>query len=122
MERLLIAIEWHRSLRYCLRVWSKFIRERDGHRCVICGSESLVSAHHIIRRSFMPMMQFETGNGITLCRQCHREPHVAFNGRPDLMLPMDYQGGENLDLVTIFFMLLLLTRRHVVSLTVPITS
>lgn len=51
----------------------------------------------------MPMIQLDFGNGITLCPSCHREPHEAFNRRPDLTLPMDAQGGDNLDLTAAFF-------------------
>src|SRR3546814_3528272 len=51
-----------------LRRWSEFIRERDGHRCVDCHSRRRLSAHHICRKSFLAEPQFETGNGITLCR------------------------------------------------------
>ncbi|MBI2240938.1 MAG: hypothetical protein HYU59_09075 [Magnetospirillum gryphiswaldense] len=43
--------------------------------------------------------QFDTGNGITLCRECHREVHAGFNGRPDMSLPVDAQGGEKLALM-----------------------
>jgi hypothetical protein len=67
-------------------------------RCVMCHETHTLAAHHIIRKSFMPKMQLERGNGITLCRACHREPHEAFNRRPDLMLPMDAEGGDNIDL------------------------
>lgn len=103
LERFLTAIEGDRSLRYCLRRWSEFIRVRDGLRCVVCHETSGLSAHHIIRKSFIPQMQLEFGNGITLCRSCHREPHEAFNRRPDLTLPMDYEGGDNTDLVAALF-------------------
>jgi hypothetical protein len=103
LERFLTAIEGNRSLRYCLRRWSEFIRVRDGLRCVVCHETSGLSAHHIIRKSFIPQMQLEFGNGITLCRSCHREPHEAFNRRPDLTLPMDYEGGDSTDLVAALF-------------------
>lgn len=103
LERFLKAIEGNRSLRHCLRVWSEFIRVRDGLRCVVCHETSGLSAHHIIRKSFVPMMQLEFGNGITLCRSCHREPHEAFNRRPDLTLPMDNEGGDNIDLAAALF-------------------
>ena len=36
------------------------------------------------------------GKRITLCRDCHRQIHQGFNGRPDLRDPMDAQGGEKL--------------------------
>ncbi|MGH6846826.1 MAG: hypothetical protein ACREC0_05145 [Methylocella sp.] len=80
----------------CLRRWSEFIRERDGHRCVDCHSRRRLSAHHICRKSFLAEPQFEPGNGITLCSTCHREMHRGFNARPDLSLPVDAQGGGKL--------------------------
>lgn len=81
----------------CLRRWSEFIRERDDHRCVDCHSRRNLAAHHICRKTFLPEAQYQTGNGITLCRRCHRDVHHGFNNRPDLSLPMDAQGGEKLD-------------------------
>jgi hypothetical protein len=83
----------------CLRRWSEFIRERDGHRCVDCHSRRRLSAHHSCRKSFIAGAQFQTGNGITLCSTCHREMHRGFNARPDLSLPADAQGGEKLALM-----------------------
>lgn len=49
------------------------------------------------------MMQLEPGNGITLCRECHLKPHAAFNRRPDLELPMDYEVGDDCDVVACCF-------------------
>jgi hypothetical protein len=69
----------------------------------MCHETVGLSAHHIIRKSLMPMMQLDFGNGITLCHSCHREPHEAFNRRPDLTLPMDEEGGDNIDLTAAFF-------------------
>lgn len=99
-DRLNNAIVKERSNIYCLRLWSQFIRERDGNRCVICNSKKKLSAHHVIRKSLWKNLRYETGNGITLCRVCHKDPHVGFNGRPDLSLPMDAEGGEKIDLLT----------------------
>lgn len=45
----------------------------------------------------MPEARFLPGNGITLCVDCHKEAHEGFNGRPDLTLPMDQQGGEKIE-------------------------
>lgn len=90
-----------------LRRWSEFIRLRDGLRCVDCHSSEHLSAHHICRKSFMPGAQFETGNGITLCRACHRKVHQGYNGRADLALPVDAQGAEKLPLMERFYSILL---------------
>src|SRR3954469_16077144 len=87
------------SHRRSLRLWSEFVRMRDGARCVLCGDVEGISAHHICRKSFMVVAQFETGNGISLCRSCHREVHSGFNGRPDFALPMDAQGGEKINIM-----------------------
>src|ERR1700676_259380 len=82
-----------------LRCWSEFIRERDGNRCVNCHSRQRLAAHHICRKSFLKAARFETGNGITLCPDCHRQTHVGFNSRPGLSLPMDAQGGEKIEMM-----------------------
>lgn len=91
----------------CLRRWSEFIRLRDGLRCVDCHARSQLSAHHICRKSFIAHAQFDTGNGITLCRECHRDAHRGFNGSADLGLPVDAQDGEKLALMQRFYSILL---------------
>jgi len=97
------ALARQRSIPYCLNLWSHFIRIRDNGRCVVCRSRKGIVAHHIVRKSFLVEARFQTGNGIALCEVCHRQPHEAFNRRPNLDLPMDAEGGENIDLLTEFF-------------------
>lgn len=97
LRRLSNAVQRDRTPNYCHRLWSQFIRLRDLHRCVVCDSPQRVSAHHVLRKSFLTQARYETGNGITLCHSCHAEMHSAFNARPDLELPMDAQGGENIE-------------------------
>jgi hypothetical protein len=99
LARLNAALSGKQSHRRRLQLWSWFIRVRDGHRCVECAATKKLAAHHICRKSLLPGAQFQTGNGITLCDECHREAHRHFNGRADLDLPMDAQGGEKLDLM-----------------------
>lgn len=94
LEKLRAALAEGLSREFCLRRWSDFIRERDGHRCVDCHSRRRLSAHHICRKTLLETAQFETGNGITLCNKCHRRVHEGFNGRPDLSLPVDAQKME----------------------------
>ncbi len=91
------AIAERQRAENCLRLWSAFVQARDGHRCVDCRRSRHLAAHHVCRKSFLPEARFQTGNGITLCRDCHREVHGGFNGRADLSLPMDAQGGEKID-------------------------
>lgn len=105
--RLFNAVVRGRSDRHCLRLWSEFIRIRDGRRCVACLSTGTLFAHHIVRKSFFPQARLQRGNGITLCDDCHREPHEAFNGLPDINQPMDAQGGDDNNLIARYFGLLL---------------
>lgn len=101
LRALQTAVSHGRTREYCLRLWSTFIRLRDQRRCVLCQhARGRLFAHHIVRKSFWDHVQYQTGNGITLCRRCHCEPHVGFNRRPDLARPMDAEGGEKIDLLT----------------------
>jgi len=107
LEKLHQALRTGAPRARCLRRWSEFVRERDAHRCVDCHSPTHLSAHHICRKSFLATAQFETGNGITLCRECHRVVHQGFNRRPDLAQPVDAQGGEKLSLMERLYSILL---------------
>lgn len=102
-HKLSRAASSNRRLRTCLRLWSIFIRLRDGGRCVSCHDKNNLSAHHICRKSLLPEAQLMTGNGITLCRECHKYVHKGFNGRADLQLPMDAQGGEKIESLTAMY-------------------
>jgi hypothetical protein len=103
LDKLYAALENNRSIDYCRGLWSELIRLRDGNRCVRCHGEDRLAAHHIVRKSYLPMAQFLTGNGITLCKLCHNVPHRAFNRKPNMQLPMDAEGGDDNDLITEYF-------------------
>jgi hypothetical protein len=106
LARLEHAVQHQRSPQHCLRLWSSFIRLRDGKRCVVCNGAQRLAAHHVARKTLFSIARFQTGNGITLCSSCHSEPHEGFNGRPDLEQPMDAEGGEKIELMMDLFRLL----------------
>ncbi|WP_146090456.1 HNH endonuclease [Rhodopseudomonas palustris] len=106
LRKLQIALTTGAPRKARLQKWSEFIRERDGNRCVDCHSTQKLAAHHICRKSFLSIAEFQTGNGITLCGQCHRELHQGFNGRADFQLPVDAQGGEKLHRMERFYSIL----------------
>jgi hypothetical protein len=112
LKRLCGAVEQERSVKYCRALWSRFVRLRDGERCLSCHRTNGLAAHHIVRKSFLAEAHLQPGNGITLCRSCHKDPHRAFNRRPDLDLPMDAEGGENIEMLAGFFSLLLSDARE----------
>ncbi len=121
-SRLVRALQCGQSHLACLRLWSNFVRMRDGNMCVKCECKRDLAAHHIFRKSFLSNAQFEPGNGITLCRKCHKQVHGGFNGKPDMGLPMDAQGGEKAeDISTMLEFLVANSRQHRTSPTNGIT-
>lgn len=97
LAKLNTALEKKRSVNWCHRLWSKYIRLRDG-RCLACEATANLTAHHILRKCVVPFARFETGNGVTLCRHCHRIPHSIFNKRPRQFEPLNARGGDDIDL------------------------
>jgi len=55
--------------------WAKRVKERDNRRCVYCGSNKKLHAHHILAKSKHPEWALFVNNGITLCNKCHIEEH-----------------------------------------------
>ena len=53
-----------------LKDWSLQIRGRD-KKCMSCGSEENLHAHHIISKYYRPHLAYNLNNGVTLCKQCH---------------------------------------------------
>ena len=58
-----------------LQNWSIQVRKRDNGKCVICGSQEHLEAHHIIPVAHDKAMMYLQSNGITLCRECHWKVH-----------------------------------------------
>lgn len=92
-----IAVSRQRSEKWCVQLWSCYIKARDCFKCVICHSPEQIQAHHIYRKTTYPKGKLATGNGITLCINCHQKFHEAFNGHPNLNEPLDSEGGDNQD-------------------------
>ena len=65
-----------------LKDWSLNIRGRDS-KCMSCGSEKNLHAHHIISKFYRPHLAYSLTNGITLCKQCH----VGYGGVHDKRNP-----------------------------------
>ncbi len=59
------------TVRTQLKNWSKAVRDRDGNKCAICGSEEHIQAHHIVQKKFSKDLRFDVGNGIALCPKHH---------------------------------------------------
>jgi len=62
-----------RSFEY--KIWRENVFKRDDWRCQECKKRGnvYIEAHHIFSFAYYPNLRFEIGNGITLCRKCHKK-------------------------------------------------
>ena len=58
-----------------MQLWRKAVIERDGGKCVDCGSKKNVEAHHIIPWAEAPELRADPENGLTQCIECHSKCH-----------------------------------------------
>lgn len=56
--------------------WRKKVYERDRYTCQCCNKRGgELEAHHMDSFSDFPEKRFDVGNGLTLCKTCHRKLH-----------------------------------------------
>jgi hypothetical protein len=56
--------------------WRRFVFERDGYSCAVCGgAKPRINAHHILEWSKYPDKRYDVDNGVTLCTKHHQELH-----------------------------------------------
>ena len=63
--------------------YNRFISDclkRDNKTCQNCGSTTNIHVHHIVNISSNNELVTNVDNGICLCKQCHTDFHVNFNG------------------------------------------
>ena len=82
-KELNISIEqWgdggRRSDRRLVQRWSNRIKKRDNGKCVICGSNKLLNAHHLNGWHWNIEDRFSIDNGVTLCEECHHKFHDTY--------------------------------------------
>lgn len=53
----------------------QMVLERDGGKCVKCGSMENIQCHHIYPVNIEPLLSADIDNSITLCVECHKEIH-----------------------------------------------
>ena len=61
--------------------WHKGVKERDKWACILCGHNSRCVAHHLNSYMAHPKERYTLENGVTLCRQHHKEFHQMFGNQ-----------------------------------------
>ncbi len=80
-------------------LWSLRVKERDGHKCRICGSDkNVLHSHHIFAKRECGAVRWHVLNGVTVCWYCHKF-RVHTNPekyRPQITSHLSEQEFENL--------------------------
>lgn len=75
MEKKLKKI-WYKKLpksrgrNFCDDLWANLVKTRDGHKCMVCGSEFMINAHHLISRRVFKY-RWLVPNGVSVCPTEH---------------------------------------------------
>lgn len=67
--------------------WRKRVLERDGHKCVECGSTEKLTVDHIKPLVQYPELAYEVSNGQTLCEGCRVKGVLVSLGNGELKNP-----------------------------------
>jgi hypothetical protein len=57
------------------KAWALKVKERDGFKCVVCGSANHLNSHHIVSRA-VKALKYDLNCGITLCVLHHQFSHI----------------------------------------------
>jgi HNH endonuclease len=64
------------------KIWRKAVKERDGWKCIWCGSKERLEVDHIKSFADYPEVRFAIDNGRTLCHNCHvTTDNYGYKGR-----------------------------------------
>jgi len=61
-------------------LWREDVFKRDDYACRVCGSKEHIEPHHIIPKTMRLDLIFEVSNGLTLCKECHKQLHHLYGG------------------------------------------
>ena len=55
--------------------WAEMVKERDGYKCIKCGSTEGLIAHHREGIRWNPLESADIDMGVTLCEECNKKAH-----------------------------------------------
>ena len=71
------AIKIRQSIEY--RLWRNAVFARDNFTCQKCNEKGIyLVAHHVKNFAQCPELRFAIDNGISFCRNCHRNFHRGY--------------------------------------------
>lgn len=65
-----------------LKEWKEQSKDRDNHKCVMCGTDKMIQSHHILSYKMYPDYRYDLDNAICLCPKHHKYGSVAVHINP----------------------------------------
>lgn len=59
--------------------WRWAVIDRAENKCVICGDDQRLEAHHINAYHSNPSIRYDVDNGVALCHEHHKKFHKMFS-------------------------------------------
>lgn len=73
--------------------WRRAVKQRDGNKCVLCGSIERIEVDHVKRYRLLPELMYCVDNGRCLCRECHKKT-PTYGGKARLFKREDFDGAR----------------------------
>jgi len=68
--------------------------ERDGYKCVDCGSTEKLIVHHSDNSRITKKINNKLSNLVTLCKSCHAKRHGLDMDDRNFQVYQDYESGN----------------------------
>ena len=63
------------------KIFARTVFERDNYKCIICGSNKKLNAHHLNGYHWCKEGRVDIKNGACLCTLCHRRYHKVYGNK-----------------------------------------
>lgn len=66
------------------------VLERDGHRCLVCGTDYKLNVHHLLEKEFLIFryLKYDIRNLVSLCPNCHKYGPFSIHRNPLYVLEL----------------------------------
>jgi hypothetical protein len=79
--------------------WRKLVYKRDNYTCQKCSKRgsTYLEAHHLFNYSKYKSLRYEVYNGITFCKDCHKEFHFIYGNRNNNFMQVESFIGKEIN-------------------------
>jgi tetratricopeptide (TPR) repeat protein len=82
------------------QAWRNSVFETFGRKCILCGHDGNIHAHHVMPVHIYPELVFDPTNGVPLCGNCHAKvsgDELAFSEELKRLQQLLFHGDADLE-------------------------